>query len=60
MRWLYTQGKKRLEKNLTKKERGELTNLMTKSKGRPSKLTERQRTRFRRLVYKGVTGHFPS
>ncbi len=58
--WLYTIGKLRLEKNLTKKERGELTKLMTKSKGKPSNLTERQRTRFRRLVYKGATGNFPA
>jgi hypothetical protein len=58
--WLYTFGKARLEENLTKKERSELTKLVTKSKGRPSKLTERERTRFRRLVYKGLTGRFPS
>ncbi|MBA3261317.1 MAG: hypothetical protein H0T69_02345 [Thermoleophilaceae bacterium] len=58
--WLFTVGKGRLEKNLTKKERGELTKLMTKSKGKPSNLTERERTRFRRLVYKAATGHFPS
>lgn len=58
--WLYTVGKGRLEKNLTKKERGELTKLMAKSKGKPSNLTERERTRFRRLVNKAVTGQFPS
>ena len=57
--WLFTQGKGRLEKNLTKKERGELAKLMAKSKGRPSNLTERQRTRFKRLVNKAATGHFP-
>jgi hypothetical protein len=58
--WLFTVGKGRLEKNLTKKERGELTKLLTKSKGKPSHLTPRQRTRLRRLVYKAATGHFPS
>jgi hypothetical protein len=58
--WLFTKGKQHLEKNLTKKEREELTKLLTSSRGRPSKLTERRRTRLRRLVYKGVTGSFPS
>ena len=58
--WAYTVGKSRLEKNLTKKERGELTKLMTKSKGKPSNLSEREQTRFRRLVNKAVTGHLPS
>jgi hypothetical protein len=58
--WLFTVGKGRLEENLTKKERGELTKLMTKSKGKPSNLSERERTRFRRLVNKAVTGHFPA
>ena len=58
--WLFNEGRKRLEKNLTKKERGELTKLTTKFKGKPSNLTEREQTRFRRLVYKGLTGHLPS
>ncbi len=58
--WLFTLGKARLDQNLTKKERGELTKLVTKSKGKPSNLTDRQRTRFRRLVNKAVTGHFPA
>jgi hypothetical protein len=57
--WLFSAGKGRLEKNLTKKEREELTQLMIKSKGKPSNLTARQRTRFRRLVNKAATGHFP-
>jgi len=58
--WLFTNGKRRLDKNLTKKERGELGKLMTKSKGRPSNLTDRETTRFRRLVYKAATGRLPS
>jgi hypothetical protein len=57
--WLFGVGKKRLEENLTKKEREELTKLMIKSKGKPSNLTQRQRTRFRRLVNKAATGRFP-
>ena len=57
--WVFGAGKARLDENLTKKERSELTKLMLKSKGRPSNLTERQRTRFRRLVNKAVTGDFP-
>jgi hypothetical protein len=58
--WLFTAGKSRLEKNTTKKERQELLKLMTKSKGRPSNLTDRETTRFRRLVYKAATGGFPA
>ncbi len=58
--WLLTTGKQRLDRNLVKKERGELVKLMTKSKGRPSNLTDREKTRLRRLVYKAATGHFPS
>ena len=57
--WLIKTGNDRLKKNLTKKEREDLTRLVTKSKGRPSNLTERERTRVRRLVYKGAMGHFP-
>jgi hypothetical protein len=58
--WLFTTGKNRLDQNLTTKERGELGRLMLKSKARPSNLTARETTRFRRLVYKAATGHFPS
>jgi hypothetical protein len=58
--WLFTNGKERLEKNLTKRERSELARLLAKSKGRPSKLAQRERTRVRRLVHKGATGSFPS
>ncbi len=57
--WLFGVGRNRLEENLSKKEREELTKLMIKSKGKPSNLTQRQRTRFRRLVNKAVTGRFP-
>jgi hypothetical protein len=58
--WLLTTGKKRLDQNLVQKERGELVKLMTKSKGKPSNLTDQEKTRLRRLVYKAATGHFPS
>ncbi len=57
--WLFSAGRARLEKNLTKKEREELTKLMLRSRGRPSNLTARQRTRFRRLVNKAATGRLP-
>jgi hypothetical protein len=57
--WLFSAGKARLDENLTEKERGELAKLMVKSKGRRANLTERQRTRFRRLVNKAATGRFP-
>jgi hypothetical protein len=58
--WLGTTGKQRLDRNLTKKERGELAKLLAKSKGRPSNLADRERTRVRRLVHKAAVGHFPS
>ncbi len=54
--WLYNQGRTRLEKNLTAKERNELGELMKLSKGLPTNLTQRQRDRFRELVARGIRG----
>jgi hypothetical protein len=54
--WLVQQGRERLDKNLTDKERREFRDLMVKSKGRPAKLTDRQRDRVRSLVKKALTG----
>jgi hypothetical protein len=58
--WLFTFGSERLHDNLPEKERRELTKLLTKSKAKPSNLTDRDKTRLRRLVYKAATGHFPT
>jgi len=54
--WLWRQGSERLQKNLTAAQREELRALMTKSKGRPSNLSEKERSRFRTLVKQGITG----
>ena len=54
--WLYNQGRTRLEKNLSPKERDELWSLMKRSKGLPTNLSQRQRDRFRELVGRGIRG----
>jgi hypothetical protein len=54
--WLYQQGRGRLEKNLSPKERDELWSLMKRSNGLPTNLTPRQRDRFRELVLRGIRG----
>lgn len=55
-RWLFGQGRDRLNQNLTERERGELWRHMRKSKGRRSNLTDREWTRFKNLVTKAVSG----
>jgi hypothetical protein len=54
--WLYTHGRRRLEQNLTERERRDLLDLMKKSKGRQANLTSRERDRMRRLVRQALTG----
>jgi hypothetical protein len=55
-RWLFGQGRDRLNENLSDRERSELWGLLRKSKGRRSNLTDRDWTRFKNLVKKGLTG----
>ncbi len=55
-RWLFTQGRDRLNNNLSERERQELWRHMRKSKGRRSNLTDREWTRFKGLVSKALTG----
>jgi hypothetical protein len=55
-RWLYTEGRKRLEENLSAAERRELGSLMAKSKGRRSNLTDREVRRFTELVRRAARG----
>jgi hypothetical protein len=57
--WLYHQGRKRLEENLSARERRELLELMRRSKGRRANLSAKEQDRFRRLVRQGVTGRRP-
>ena len=54
--WLYHQGRRRLEQNLTEGERAELFELMRRSKGRRANLSKRQQHRLTDLVKKGVRG----
>jgi hypothetical protein len=55
-RWLYGQGRERLDKNLTPYEQRELWELLRKSRGRRSKLSGREQDRFRALVREGIFG----
>lgn len=57
--WLYHQGRKRLEQNLSESERRELGALMKKSKGRRANLGAREQERFKVLVRQGVSGRKP-
>jgi hypothetical protein len=54
--WLWHQGRGRLEKNLSDRERNELKDLMKRSKGRRSNLSSRDQARFRDLVKRGIVG----
>jgi uncharacterized protein YaiI (UPF0178 family) len=54
--WLAQKGRERVERNLTHSERQELLRLVGKSKGRPSNLSQRDRTRVRNLASKAIRG----
>ena len=54
--WLVQKGRERAERNLTKKERQELLNLVKKSKGRPGNLAQRDRTRLKNIAGKAIRG----
>jgi hypothetical protein len=54
--WLVQKGRDRLNRNLTKKERSELLNLVAKSKGRPANLAQRDRTRLKNIAGKAIRG----
>ena len=54
--WLYSQGRDRVQRNLSDKERREFRDIMVKSKGRPSNLTDKQKGRLRDLVKQALTG----
>lgn len=54
--WLTEKGRERVQDNLTEKERRELLRLVKKSKGRPSNLPQRDRTRVRNIVAKAIRG----
>jgi hypothetical protein len=54
--WLVQKGRERVNANLTKKERSELVNLVTKSKGRPGNLSQRDKTRLKNIAGKAIRG----
>ncbi|HEY5977737.1 MAG TPA: hypothetical protein VIT85_07750 [Solirubrobacterales bacterium] len=54
--WLVEKGRERMQRNLTDKERKELVNLVLKSKGRPSSLPQRDRTRVKNIAGKAIRG----
>ncbi len=54
--WLVKKGQQRVKDNLTKKEQQELLRLVTKSKGRPSTLPQRDRTRLKTIAGKAIRG----
>jgi hypothetical protein len=54
--WLVAKGRTHLQDNLTEGERRELRKLVTKSKGNPAKLSQRERDRVRAIVKKAAVG----
>jgi hypothetical protein len=54
--WLADKGRERVQQNLTEKEQTEFWNLAKKSKGRPSALPQRDRTRMKSIVGKAIRG----
>jgi hypothetical protein len=54
--WLVQKGRERVQENLTKKEQQELLRLVTKSKGRPGNLPQRDRTRVKNIAGKAIRG----
>jgi hypothetical protein len=53
---IWETARDRVNENLTEKERRDFRELLTKSKGRPNKLSERERRRFTRVTKKAATG----
>lgn len=54
--WLGEKGRDRVRDNLTEKEQHELWGLVKKSRGRPSVLRQRDRTRLKNIVGKALRG----
>jgi hypothetical protein len=54
--WLAQKGRERVEHNLTHKEQQEFLTLIGKSKGRPSNLSQRDRTRVKNIARKAIRG----
>ncbi len=54
--WLANKGRDHIRDNLTEREQTEFWNLVKKSKGRPSNLAQRDRSRFKSIVGKAIRG----
>lgn len=54
--WLADKGRERVRRNLTQGEQTEFWNLLKKSKGRPDKLSGRDRTRLKNIAGKAIRG----
>jgi hypothetical protein len=54
--WLVNKGRERLEQNLTPHEQTEFWSLVKKSKGRPTNLSGRDKTRLKNIVGKAIRG----
>jgi hypothetical protein len=54
--WLAEKGRERVRENLTQSEQTEFWSLIKKSKGRPTNLGQRDRTRLKNIVGKAIRG----
>jgi len=54
--WLVNKGRERVQENLTEREQRELLQLVKKSRGQPSNLSQRDRTRIKNIVGTAVRG----
>lgn len=54
--WLAEKGRERVRENLTQSEQTEFWSLIKKSKGRPTNLSGRDRTRMKNIVGKAIRG----
>lgn len=55
--WLGLKGKERIEANLTQSEQREFWTLLKKSKGKPTVLSQRDRTRMKNIAGKAIRGN---
>jgi hypothetical protein len=54
--WLVEKGRDRAKRNLAPNEQRELLNLVAKSKGRPSNLSQQEKTRLKNIAGKAIRG----
>lgn len=54
--WLAEKGRERIRENLTQSEQSEFFGLIKKSMGRPSNLSQRDRSRLKNIAGKAIRG----